>query len=66
MIAWTIAAWLSMIALEVPWAWLKLIGPMTLVLLLLAPASLMLLGNISLRREAAKRPRSAQKHRFSA
>jgi hypothetical protein len=39
---------------------------MTLVLLLLAPASLMLLGNISLRREAAKRPRSAQKHRFSA
>jgi hypothetical protein len=26
MIAWTVAAWLSMIALEVPWAWLKLVG----------------------------------------
>jgi hypothetical protein len=66
MIAWTIAAWLSMIALEVPSAWLKLIGPMTWVLLLLAPVSLTLLGNISSSGEAAKGPRLAQKRRFNA
>lgn len=45
--AWTIVAWLSMIALEVPWNWLKVIGPMTWALLLLAPASLSLIGRIS-------------------
>ena len=37
MVVWSVAAWLSMIAQEVPWAPLKLIGPMTLVLLALAP-----------------------------
>jgi hypothetical protein len=65
MIGWTVARWLSTIAVEVPRAWLKLIGPMTWVLLLLAPASLTVLGNISSRREAAQAPRLAQKHRFS-
>ncbi|MGO9048815.1 MAG: glycosyltransferase family 87 protein [Xanthobacteraceae bacterium] len=53
MIAWSIAAWLSMIVLEVPWAWLKLIGPMTWVLLLLAPPSLSVLRDISLGPRAA-------------
>jgi hypothetical protein len=40
MVVWSIAAWLSMIVQEVPLAPLKLIGPMTLVLLALAPPSL--------------------------
>jgi Glycosyltransferase family 87 len=47
MIAWAVFAWLSMIALEVPWDWLKVIGPMTLALLLLAPASLALIARVS-------------------
>jgi hypothetical protein len=45
-IAWAIAAWLSMIALEVPWTWLKIIGPMTWVLLLLGPASLRFVAGV--------------------
>jgi glycosyl transferase family 87 len=65
MIAWTIAAWLSMIALELPWVWLKLVGPMTWVLLLLARPSLTLLGAISSGRDTAKRRRVVRKHRFS-
>ena len=40
MIGWSVIAWLSMIALDMPWNWLKLIGPMTWALLLLAPTSL--------------------------
>lgn len=47
MIAWAVFAWLSMIALEVPWSWLKVIGPVTLALLLLAPPSLGLIARIS-------------------
>jgi hypothetical protein len=47
MIVWSIAAWLSMIVQEVPWVWLKLIGPMTWVLLALAPPSLWLLRSVS-------------------
>jgi len=47
MIVWSIAAWLSMIVQEVPWVWLKLIGPMTWVLLALAPPSLILLRDVS-------------------
>jgi hypothetical protein len=47
MVVWSIAAWLSMIVQEVPWAWLKLIGPMTWVLLALAPPSLWLLRSVS-------------------
>jgi hypothetical protein len=47
MVVWSIAAWLSMIVQEVPLAPLKLIGPMTLVLLALAPPSLMLLREVS-------------------
>jgi uncharacterized membrane protein YgdD (TMEM256/DUF423 family) len=60
MIAWTIVAWLSMIALEVPWNWVKLAGPMTLALLLLAPASLSLIGLVSPKRDPWAPPRSAQ------
>jgi hypothetical protein len=48
MVVWSIAAWLSMIVQEVPWAPLKLIGPMTWVLLALAPPSLMLLREVSM------------------
>ncbi len=47
MILWSIAAWLSMIVQEVPWAPIKLIGPMTLVLLVLAPPGLALLRDVS-------------------
>jgi hypothetical protein len=47
MVAWTTAAWLSMIALEVPWNWLKLVGLMTWVLLLLGPACVKLIGKAS-------------------
>ena len=54
MIVWSIAAWLSMILQEVPWVWLKLIGPMTWVLLALAPPSLWLLRSVSRARERCK------------
>ena len=47
MVVWSIAAWLSMIVQEVPWAWLKLVGPMSWVLLVLAPPSLTLLWHVS-------------------
>ena len=49
MIAWAAAAWLSMIALEVPRDWVKLLGPMTWVLLLLLPTGLWLLGKVSIK-----------------
>ena len=54
MVVWSIAAWLSMIVQEVPLAPLKLIGPMTLVLLALAPPSLMLLREVSKGSQAAQ------------
>jgi hypothetical protein len=47
MVAWTVAAWFSMLALEMPWPWLKLVGPMTWVLLLLIPPGLSLLADLS-------------------
>lgn len=59
MIAWSVAAWLSMIALELPWAWLKLIGPMTWVLLLLTPPSLSLIADLSRPRAAVNASRLA-------
>ena len=43
-----------MIVQEVPWAWLKLIGPMTWVLLALAPPSLILLRDVSTGPQAIK------------
>jgi hypothetical protein len=55
MVVLSIAAWLSMIVQEVPWAWLKLIGPMTWVLLALAPPSLWLLRSVSAGPRAMKR-----------
>jgi hypothetical protein len=57
MVVWSIAAWLSMIVQEIPWAWLKLVGPMSWVLLVLAPPSLTLLRHVS----AARRQRCEQK-----
>jgi hypothetical protein len=47
MFVWSVAAWLSMIVQEVPWAALKLLGPMSLVLLALAPPSFAVLRAIS-------------------
>jgi hypothetical protein len=66
MMAWTIVAWLSMIALEVPWNWLKLLGPMTWALLLLGPASLSLIGKLSLESDATTGPRLGKRSRVSA
>jgi hypothetical protein len=43
-----------MIVQEVPWVWLKLIGPMTWVLLALAPPSLTLLRDVSTGPQAIK------------
>jgi hypothetical protein len=54
-VAWSIAAWLSMIVQEVPWAWLNLVGPMSWILLMLAPPSLALLRNDSAAPQAARR-----------
>jgi Glycosyltransferase family 87 len=54
MVLWSIAAWLSMIVQEIPWAPLKLIGPMTWVLIALAPPSLMHLREMSTGPQAAK------------
>jgi Glycosyltransferase family 87 len=62
MVVWSIVAWLSMIAQEVPWAPLKLIGPMTLVLLALAPPSLMLLREVSMGPQAAPVALSLKPH----
>jgi hypothetical protein len=61
MIAWTVVAWLSMIALEAPWNWVKLLGPMTWALLLLAPASLSLISQVSPKRVPQVPQKSAQK-----
>ncbi len=47
MIGWTVLAWSSMLALELPWGWIKTVGPMTWALLLLGPASLALVGKVS-------------------
>jgi Glycosyltransferase family 87 len=47
LLVWSVAAWLSMIVQEVPWAPLKLLGPMSLVLLALAPPALALLRAVS-------------------
>ena len=57
MAVWTVIACLSMIALEMPWNWLKIIGPMTCALLLLGPASLALLVKAS--KNSRQRPLSA-------
>ncbi len=54
MVVWSVAAWLSMIVQEVPFAPLKLIGPMTLVLLALAPPCLALLREVSRPAEVAR------------
>jgi Glycosyltransferase family 87 len=54
MVVWSVAAWLSMIAQEVPSAPLKLIGPMTLVLLALAPPAVALLRDASRPWQAAR------------
>jgi len=53
MVVWSVAAWLSMIVQEVPFAAVKLIGPMTLVLLALAPPSLAVLRDVSRPAKAA-------------
>ena len=53
MVVWSVAAWLSMIVQEVPFAPVKLIGPMTLVLLALAPPSLAVLRDVSRPAQAA-------------
>ena len=47
MVAWALFAWMSFLALEVPWTWLKTIGPTTWALLLIGPASLSLLAKAS-------------------
>ncbi len=60
MAGWTIIAWLSMIALEVPWNWLKIIGPMTWALLLLGPASLSLISQLTVKPGAAMEQRLGQ------
>jgi hypothetical protein len=52
MIGWSAVAWLSMIASEVAWNWLRLVGPMTWALLLLAPPSLALVARLSSRSRA--------------
>ena len=65
MIGWSVIAWLSMIALDMPWNWLKLIGPMTWVLLLLAPASLSLIARLSRGYDAATGPATAAGSRLS-
>ena len=47
MAGWAIFTWMSFLALEVPWTWLKTIGPTTWALLLIGPASLSLLAKAS-------------------
>jgi hypothetical protein len=47
MIGWMVLAWSSMISLELPWSWIKIVGPITLVLLLLGPASLSMIRTVS-------------------
>jgi len=47
MFAWPAFAWTAMLALEAPWNWVKIVGPITWALLLLAPESLSLLRRLS-------------------
>jgi hypothetical protein len=42
-----VIAWISMISLELPWSWIKIVGPITLALLLLGPASLQMIRTVS-------------------
>jgi len=49
MFVWPVLAWTAMLALEAPWDWLKIVGPITWVLLLLAPESLLLVRRLSAR-----------------
>jgi hypothetical protein len=53
MVVWSVATWMSMIVQEVPFTPVKLIGPMTLVLLALAPPSLAVLRDASRPQQAA-------------
>jgi hypothetical protein len=61
MIGWAFLAWMSMIALEVPWDWLKILGPQTWALLLIGPASLSLIGKASTGSNAAAAPSGTQR-----
>ena len=60
MVGWALAAWLSIVTLDLPWSgrmpwdWLRIIGPMTAVLLVIGPASLALVAKAS----ATSEPRS--------
>ncbi len=53
MIGWALAAWLSILTLDwrwegrMPWDWLRIVGPMTWVLLVIGPASLALVAEAS-------------------
>jgi hypothetical protein len=47
MIGWGVMAWTSMISLELPWTWIKIVGPTTLTLLLLGPTSLSMIRTVS-------------------
>jgi Glycosyltransferase family 87 len=59
MVGWSAVAWLSMVASEVAWDWLRLAGPMTWALLLLAPPSLLLMARLSVGSTAASVPEPA-------
>lgn len=63
MIAWSVAAWASMIVLEVPGDWVKLLGPMTWVFLFLLLAGLSVLGAVSA--SADEKLMGAGAHRLS-
>jgi len=47
MFVWPVLAWIAMLLLEVPWSWVKIVGPMTWAMLLLAPESLLLVRRLS-------------------
>jgi hypothetical protein len=47
MTGYMVMAWTAMISLEFPWSWIKIVGPITLALLLLGPASLQMIRTVS-------------------
>jgi hypothetical protein len=58
MVTRSAVVWLSMVASEVGWDWLRLAGPMTWALLLFAPPSLLLMARLSV--SSSARPVSAE------
>jgi len=53
MIGWIVIAWISVLLVELRWDWVRVVGPVTWALLILGPASLLLIREVSIEPTAA-------------